>query len=76
MHFESGWMEKRAFGTTHGTSYTSDTHVPLLWYGYNIPKGESVIPHEITQIVPTLSFLLDIPLPNASNNKPILELFK
>lgn len=75
-HLYSGWMEKRNYGTTHGTAYTSDTHVPLLWYGTNIPKGNSVKPHEITQIAPTLSFLLDIPLPNASNKEPIEEIFK
>lgn len=71
----SGWMEERLFGTTHSTAYTSDTHVPLLWYGWHIPKGETVKPHVITQIAPTLSFLLDIPLPNASNREPIKELF-
>ena len=71
----SGWMEERLFGTTHSTAYTSDTHVPLLWYGWNIQKGETVKPHVITQITPTLSFLLDIPLPNASNLEPIKELF-
>lgn len=75
-HLYSGWMEKRNYGTTHGTAYTSDTHVPLLWYGTNIPKGNSVKPYEITQIAPTLSFLLDIPLPNASNKEPIEEIFK
>jgi len=71
----SGWMEERLFGTTHSTAYTSDTHVPLLWYGWHIPKGETVKPHVITQITPTLSFLLDIPLPNSSNREPIKELF-
>ena len=71
----SGWIEERLFGTTHSTAYTSDTHVPLLWYGWHIPKGETVKPHVITQITPTLSFLLDIPLPNASNREPIKELF-
>jgi predicted AlkP superfamily pyrophosphatase or phosphodiesterase len=71
----SGWMEERLFGTTHSTAYTSDTHVPLLWYGWHIPKGETVKPHVITQITPTLSFLLDIPLPNASNRELIKELF-
>lgn len=75
-HLYSGWMEKRNYGTTHGTAYISDTHVPLLWYGTNIPKGNSVKPYEITQIAPTLSFLLDIPLPNASNKEPIEEIFK
>jgi predicted AlkP superfamily pyrophosphatase or phosphodiesterase len=74
-HMHSGWMEERLFGTTHSTAYTSDTHVPLLWYGWHIPKGETVKPRVITQIAPTLSFLLDIPLPNASNREPIEELF-
>ena len=74
---DSGWMENRSFGTTHGTTYTSDTHVPLLWYGWNIPKGKSSVKkHTITQIAPTLSMFLDIPLPNTSNSNPIVELFE
>lgn len=76
MHFHSGWMVERPYGTTHGTMYTSDTHVPLLWYGHNIPKGETVKKYVITQIAPTLSMLLNIPLPNSSNSSPIEELFK
>lgn len=76
MHFLSGWMVERLYGTTHGTMYTSDTHVPLLWYGNNIPKGETVKKHVITQIAPTLSMLLNIPLPNASNCNPIEEMFQ
>ncbi len=76
MHFHSGWMVERPYGTTHGTIYTSDTHVPLLWYGNSIPKGETIKKHEITQIAPTLSMLLNIPLPNSSNRNPIEELFE
>lgn len=76
LHFYSGWMAERTFGTTHGNAYNSDTHVPLLWYGWNIPKGESIKQYSITQIAPTLSFLLNIPLPNASNTHPIEELFE
>lgn len=75
LHFYSGWMEERKFGTTHGNAYTSDNHVPLLWYGAMIPNGSSIDYHSITQIAPTISFLLDIPLPNASNSNPIEELF-
>ncbi|KAB7530261.1 alkaline phosphatase family protein [Flagellimonas olearia] len=74
-HTYPGWMNERAFGTTHGTSYTSDTHVPLLWYGWGIPNGESVKQTRITQIAPTLSFLLNIPLPNSSDGQAIEELF-
>ena len=66
-----GWMEKRSFGTTHTTSYNYDTHVPLIWYGCNIRKGETALPTKITQIAPTISILLNIPFPNASNTIPI-----
>ena len=29
-------------GTTHGSGYAYDTHVPILWKGWRIPRGESV----------------------------------
>lgn len=74
-HMYSGWMPSRRYGTTHATAYTSDTHVPMLWYGWRIPKGESVNPYRITQVAPSLSFLLNIPLANASEHEPIQELF-
>ena len=75
-HMYSGWMEQRSYGTTHGTAYTSDTHVPLLWYGCKVPTGESVRLHTITQIAPSISMMLDIPLPNASDRNIIEELFE
>ena len=74
-HMYSGWMPSRRYGTTHATAYTSDTHVPMLWYGWRIPEGESVKPYRITQVAPSLSFLLNIPLANASEHEPMQELF-
>lgn len=75
LHFLPGWMEPREHGTTHGTAYNNDTHVPLLWYGWKIPEGEQTTkPVTITQIVPTLAMLLNIPLPDAANKEPILEI--
>jgi len=36
----SGWINKwTKKGTTHGSPYNYDTHVPLLWYGTNIKQG-------------------------------------
>ncbi len=70
--FESG----RPTGTTHGSVYTYDTHVPILFYGWGIPKGSSVRKASITDIAPTLSMLLGIPLPNGSTGHPIWELFE
>lgn len=72
---ESGWMGNREFGTTHSTSYSGDTHVPLLLYGHNIPKGGTSMKKDITQIAPSLSILLSMPLPSASDKNSIIELF-
>lgn len=75
LHFKPGWIPRRNEGTTHGSGYNYDTHVPMLWYGYNIPKGETVNYHSIDQITSTLSMLLNIPLPNTASQKSIKELF-
>ena len=56
----------RALGTTHGSGYTYDSHVPLLFMGWNIPNGETYDNVNITDIVPTLSFLLNINLPSGA----------
>jgi len=61
-------------GTTHGTPYTYDTHVPLLWYGWNIKKGETYRRTTIADIAPTLASLLHILEPNGSVGTGILEI--
>ncbi|HYC87516.1 MAG TPA: alkaline phosphatase PafA [Chryseosolibacter sp.] len=74
---EPGWYSgSRVQGTTHGSPYTYDTHVPVLFYGAGIPKGSSVLYHRITDIAPTLSLLLNIKLPNGCTGQPIAELFE
>jgi predicted AlkP superfamily pyrophosphatase or phosphodiesterase len=63
-------------GTTHGSSYPYDTHVPLLWYGWKIPTGQTQIPVSITDIAPTLAAFLKIMEPNGTTGKVILPLFQ
>ncbi len=63
-------------GTSHGSSFAYDTHVPLLWYGKNIPKGDIFTPYEIIDIAPTLSHLLNLQRSGAMTGKPILELLR
>ena len=62
--------------TSHGTPYAYDTHVPLLWYGKNIPQGSSVRRVSITDIAPSLSFLCGTMIPNGSYGHPLEELFE
>jgi bisphosphoglycerate-independent phosphoglycerate mutase (AlkP superfamily) len=69
-------VEYSATGTTHGSPYTYDTHVPIIFYGWNIPKGESHDKKVITQIAPTISQLLKITLPNSTSSEVLSEVFK
>jgi predicted AlkP superfamily pyrophosphatase or phosphodiesterase len=58
-------------GSTHGSGFTYDTHVPLLFYGKGINSGSTVKRTEITDVAPTISALLGIAFPNAAIGNPI-----
>lgn len=79
---EPGYLPKSADsesarkGTSHGSAFNYDTHVPLLWYGKGVPSREVIRKVEITDIAATLAHLLYIQMPNAANGKPILEIFE
>ena len=58
-------------GSTHGSGLNYDTHVPLLFFGKGIKKGQTLQKTEITDIAPTMSALLGISFPNGSIGKPL-----
>ncbi len=71
-----GFIEwRRKTGTTHGSPYSYDTHVPLIFFGNRIRPGNSVSPVQITDIAPTLSILLGCEFPNGTTGHPIREVF-
>ncbi|MFC2110094.1 alkaline phosphatase PafA [Bacteroidota bacterium] len=63
-------------GTSHGTGYSYDTHVPMIFYGFGINKGSSKKYQAITAIAPTVSSLLQIEFPNGNTGKVIEEALK
>lgn len=74
--FESGWYDAWALtGTTHGSPYAYDTHVPVLFFGKGIKHGTSVLPHTITDIAATLAILLKTKFPSGCTGQPVAELF-
>ena len=74
---EPAWLESNQVpGTTHGSAYTYDTHVPMLWLGWGIRSGFSNKYYAITDIAPTLAMLLDVKLPNGCTGHPILEVLE
>ncbi len=68
-----GWMENWSYGTTHGSGYSYDTHVPILFFGYGIEAGKSSRKVSITDIAPSMSEVLGIQYPNACTGQVLFE---
>ena len=61
-------------GTSHGSAFNYDTHVPLLWYGNKMKHQEIFRPIEITDISATLVHLLNLQRNGSMTGKPIIEI--
>jgi predicted AlkP superfamily pyrophosphatase or phosphodiesterase len=73
IQLKPGWLDSTyGTGTSHGSPYNYDTHVPLLFYGWNIPQGATNQKTTIPQVAPTISAILNIGFPNGSASK-VLE---
>jgi len=71
---EPGWYSSGSVtGTTHGSPWKYDTHIPMLFYGNGIKKGSSVKYHPITDVAPTISTLLNIKFPSGCTGQPVEE---
>lgn len=73
---KSGFMDGNPTGTTHGSLYNYDAHIPLLWYGNGIKKGQINTVNFMTDIAPTITTLLGIQMPSGSIGNPIVEVLK
>jgi len=78
INLEPGWIEfyKSKTGTTHGSPYSYDTHVPLIWYGWQIKNGSSTQYMNIIDIAPTIALMLNIQFPNGCLGRPVQGLLK
>jgi predicted AlkP superfamily pyrophosphatase or phosphodiesterase len=67
---------EQAVGTTHGSPWSYDTRVPLLWFGSSVKRGAQRGPASIADIAPTLCFLLGIPAPAGGQGRVLQELLR
>jgi arylsulfatase A-like enzyme len=61
-------------GTTHGTTFSYDAHVPVIFMGPGIKPGryhQQIAPNDIA---PTLATILDIETPSGSVGRPLAEI--
>jgi len=65
------WFIGYKTGTTHSTLYAYDTHVPLLFYGWNLSAKEINTKTNINDIAPTLANLLKCMEPTGTTGQII-----
>ena len=58
-------------GTTHGTWCPFDTHIPLIFYGWNVPHGHTDKETHVTDLAATVCAMLHIQMPNGCIGTPI-----
>jgi Type I phosphodiesterase / nucleotide pyrophosphatase len=63
-----------AKGTTHGTAFGYDTHVPLIFMGPGIRTGRFNEPVAINDVAPTLATYLDVETPSGSVGRCLAEI--
>lgn len=63
--------------TSHGTPYSYDTNVPLMFQGARwIKAGRYTQPAEVVDIAPTLSAILNIRPPSAAEGRALSEIMQ
>lgn len=61
-------------GTTHGTTFSYDAHVPVIFMGPGIKPGRYHNPIAVNDIAPTLATMLEIETPSGSVGRPLAEI--
>ena len=71
--FPGGYGSK---GTAHGSGYSYDTHVPLVFMGWKIKQGSSGMAVNVTDIAATVCDLLRISFTNGNVGRPLGDLMR
>jgi len=69
-----GWIEVDNKNNPVGESNAIVSYTPLYFYGWKVKPQTVSGSYQTTDIAPTISRIMDIPLPNACIGKPILEI--
>ena len=72
---EPFWMRATS-GTTHGTPYNYDAHIPLVLMGPPIKPGVYSDPVALNDLAPTLATILNVQPPSGSSGRVLTEAIK
>ena len=70
-----GWLTYGRTGTSHGSPYDYDTHVPCIFYGNGVNQGSTHSRTYTRDIASTAASILGVSYPNGNTGSPISPLF-
>ena len=76
LFYKSQYTDYTPTGLEHGAWYPYDSHIPLLFYGWNIKPGKLYRETYMTDIAATVAAMLKIQMPNGCMGKVIEEVLK
>jgi predicted AlkP superfamily pyrophosphatase or phosphodiesterase len=76
INLKAGWVEKSEASTGGTSSYSYDSRIPLIWYGWKLGRANITREIDIIDIAPTISTFLNITYPNSCTGTPIYELMQ
>jgi len=71
-----GWLEVDDKMNPVGESNAIISYTPAYFYGWNVKKKTINKPYQVTDLAPTISRMLNIPMPNAVVGSPVTEMFE
>jgi hypothetical protein len=72
---EPYWLFEAA-GTSHGTPYNYDSHVPVVFMGPGIKPGRYNTRAAVNDIAPTLATMLDVETPSGASGRVLSEMLE
>lgn len=74
--YKSNYFFGAATGSTHGTMYPYDAHIPLLWMGWGVNQGKTNRKVYMSDIAGTLAAILKVQMPSGNVGTVIHEVVK
>ena len=76
---QPGWLSnyyESNGGTSHGSPWAYDTHVPLIFYGFGVANGLTLKNTSVEDIVPTIGAIIGVQPPMGCTGSSIQEVIK
>ena len=70
---EPGWLQYGRTGTSHGSPFTYDTHVPFSVFGAGVTPGETFRKTHVRDIAPTVAAILRVQSPTGTTGTVVPE---